>query len=205
MLSEIFEKPCISKPAHISKHQEYRPGRSRYKPTPCIDLSVPTEAVFTLFPTRKQTVNELIPTLRSDAPPFFFLWKYRETREHYSRGVTSAETVVAQPGRKKCGAPALSSVSRSQELLEANYFNEFHAGSFSRKRVPRERGAGGPAGDRPGNTGLGDRNPGGPRRVPEYLPIRVDPRGPLLPGDRTVAGHNRRRKLRTSVSAREVQ
>lgn len=85
--------------------------------------------------------------------------------------------------------------------LEANYFNEFHAASFSRKRVPRERGAGGPASDRPDNTGLGDRDPGGPRRVPEYLPIRVDPRGSLLPGHRTDTGHNRRRKLRTSVPA----
>lgn len=73
---------------------------------------------------------------------------------------------------------------------------------FSRKRVPRERGAGGSGGDRTGNTGLGDRNPGGPRRVPGYLPIRVDPRGPLLFGDRTDVGRNRLRKLRTSVSAR---
>lgn len=73
---------------------------------------------------------------------------------------------------------------------------------FSRKRIPRERGAGGSGGNRTGNTGLGDCNPGGPRRVPGYLPIRVDPRGPLLFGDRTDAGRNRLRKLRTSVSAR---
>lgn len=64
-----------------------------------------------------------------------------------------------------------SSVSRSQELLKTNYFNEFHAASFSRKRISSERGTSGSAGDRPSNTGLGDCDSGGPRRIPGHLPI----------------------------------
>lgn len=118
----------------------------------------------------------------------------------YSKQITP-RSYPQCPDAKSAKCRALSSVSRSQKLLDANYFNEFRAGSFSRKRVPRERGVGGPAGDRRGNTGLGDRNPGGPRRVPEHLPIRVDHRGSLLLGDRTNVGRNRRGKLRTSVSA----
>ena len=73
--------------------------------------------------------------------------------------------------------------------------------SCCRERVSGERRTGGSVGNRPRNTGVGDRDPGWTGRVIDHVPIRKHSRGTLLPRYGVDAGHHCCGKLHPLVSA----